>query len=523
MKKQMSLLLAAIMMMTLLVGCGSKEAPAASGQPAQSGAVSSGPSRDDVNLSIGQAWTTCDPHATTYVQDRLILWQMYEGLMFYNELTGTIDPALAESYEVSEDGTVYTFKLRDDVYFHNGEKLTASDAAFSIMRATNPDMAISMYGTNIADAKAIDETTLEVTLATSYAPFLANACQIFIISEKEVTEQGDKFGTQVAAAGTGPYELVEMDADAKIVLKAFEKYYKGEAAIKTVNYYPITDSAAGMVSLESGDLDWYSCTSTDYARLEGDPKFGAEATIANHMTFVAINPNSSNKALQNEKVRQAIAYAINKEEMNYGAFDGLGAVADYLENPNFNVGAPEGDVVYNYNPEKAKELLSEAGYPNGVDVGNILCFTGSHFEICATIMQAQLEAVGIHAELEWAEQATTLNRGKQKDYDILMTGGNCSGDYDNLRKRFYSPLSTTYVNFAETEYGAEWLDNAIDVASATADPEERLALNKEINDYLMNTATYIPLLHKCVPFVWDADLNVVNRPVNYLVYEWSWN
>ena len=518
MKKKITLLLVVLLLISLITACGTPSIPEQNEADGELPTVK----RDSVNLSINQAWTTCDPHSTTYVQDRLILWQMYEGLMFYNELTGEAEPHLAKSYDVSEDGITYTFHLRDNVYFHNGDQMKASDVAFSIMRATNPDKAISMYGTNIESAKAIDDVTVEIKLSTSYAPFLVNACQLFVISEREVTEQGEKFGTIVSSAGTGPYQLTHMDSDEKIVLTAFDKYYKGEASIKNVNFYPITDSAAGVVAFESGDLDWFNCTVSDYTRLKDSGKFDAEAMTANHMTFVAINPNSSNEALKNEKVRQAIAYAINKKEMNHAAFDGLGLEADYLENPDYNVGAPKGDIIYNYDLDRAKALLSEAGYPNGVDVGNILCFTGSHFEICATVLQAQLSAAGINAELEWAEQATTLNRGKAKDYDILMTGGNCSGDYDNLRKRFYSPLSTTYVEYAKTEYGSEWLDTMIDKASSTVDAKERLALNKEINDYLMKTATYLPLLHKCVPYVWTKDLKLVNRPVNYLVYEWSW-
>lgn len=522
MKKRISLVLALAVILILFAGCASTTQSVAA--PSKAEQVEAPKKRDAVNLSINQAWTTCDPHVTSYVQDRIILWQMYNGLMFYNELTGKIEPDLAKSYEVSQDGITYTFKLRDDVYFHNGDQMKAGDAAFSIMRATDPAKAISMYGTNIAAAKALDDFTLEVTLTASYAPFLTNCCQIFILSEREVTEKGDKFGVEISTAGTGPYKLTYLDNDEKITLEAFDKYYKGQAAIKQVNFYPITDSAAGLVSFESGDLDWYNCTVTDYLRIMGEGKFNTEATIANHMTFVAINPNSSTEALRNEKVRQAIAYAINKEEMNYAAFDGLAAEADYLENPDMTVGAPRGDVVYRYDPEKAKALLAEAGYPGGVNVGNILCFTGSHFEVCATVMQAQLEAVGIHAQLEWAEQATTLNRGKAADYDILVTGGNCSGDYDNLRKRFYSPLSTTYAKFAETAYDYQWMDAMIDKASSTADPAERIKLNKELNDYLMNTATYLPLLHKCVPYVWNKQLHIEhNCPVNPIVYTWNWN
>ena len=138
----------------------------------------------------------------------------------------------------------YTFKLRDDVYFHNGDKMNVSDVAFSIMRATDPNMAISQYGTNIVSATAIDGTTVEVQLACAYPPFITNCCQLFILSEREVTEQGDKFGVEISTAGTGPYKLTYLDNDAKISLEAFDKYYKGEASIKYVNFYPITDSAA---------------------------------------------------------------------------------------------------------------------------------------------------------------------------------------------------------------------------------------------------------------------------------------
>lgn len=522
MKKALSLILAVVMMLCLLAGCGDKpNESTAGGNDTPATEAPSANKRTDVNLSITQAMTTVDPHGTTYVQDRLILWQAYEGLTFYNELTGGVEPALAESWDVSDGGTVYTFHLRE-AYFHNGDKVTAEDAAFSIMRCTDPANPISMYGTNIKSAEAIDEKTVKVTLASAYAPFMVNSTMLFVINKKIVEQQGAEFGTKVADAGTGPYKFTYIDLDERITLEAFDKYWKGEASIKKINYYPITDTAAGVMSFEAGNLDWYNCSVTDYKRLMAqEGKYGGETMAANHITFLAINPNSPIEALHNEKVRQAIAYAINKDEMNMAAFDGLASVADYLENPDWNYSAPRG-FKYEYNPEKAKQLLAEAGYPNGVDVGTILDFTGSHFEICGTVLQAQLEAVGIHAKLEWAESATCLARGKKYEYDLYCTGGNCTGDYDNLRKRFYSPLATKYVDYAAAGYDAAWLDEMIDKSAATADLAERTALNLEINDYLMNTATYLPLLHKAVPYVWNKDLNVVNRPVNPLVYDWSW-
>lgn len=520
MKRTLAILLAIVAMFSTLSGCGSSPSDASNGT--SNGTQQAGPSRTDLKLSINAALVTTDPQATTNVQTRLVLWQVFEGLTHFNELTGKVDMELAKDYKVSEDGMLYTFTLRDDIYFHNGDPVTAQDVVFSFLRCKDPAMVCSQYCSNIKDARAKDAKTVEIELTQSYAPFLVNCCYIFIVSEKEVKAQGDEFGSKVNLAGTGPYKFTHVEMDKRITLEAFDKYYRGEPSIKTVNFYPITDSSAGVMSFESGDLDWYNCTVKDYERLVAENKYGAEMMTANHITFLVMNPNSPVEALRNEKVRQAIAWAINKEEMNMAAFKGFGNVADYMNDPERNVAAPKGDVVYSYNVEKAKALLKEAGYPDGVYVGKILCFTGSHFEVCATVLQSQLDAAGIKADLEWAEQSASIDRARKSDYDMYVTGSICAGDYDDFRKRFYSSQATTYVKFKESEYDYEWMDMMIDKASGTVDPAERLALNKELNDYIMNTATYIPLLNKCVPFVWNKNLNVVNRPINYLIREWSW-
>jgi len=466
---------------------------------------------------------TLDPQLKVLVQDRLVLWQVFSGLVHFNETNGTIEPDLAESWSVADDGVTYTFKIRDNVYFHNGDKFTAKDAAYSIERCKSPEMSCNTYTTMIGEVKAIDDTTLQITLDSPFAPFLGNLCYIFMVSEKEVTEQGDKFGTTICS-GTGPYYVADYNRDQKIVLKAFDKYYKGEAAIKTVNFHVITDTAAGMISFESGDLDYFLCTTTDYARLQGDPEYKTAALAANHITYLVLNPHrETNPILKNEKLRQAMCYAIDKEEMNYAAFDGMGMVANYFYDPSMNVGAnPEG-FYYDYNPEKAKQLLAEAGYPDGVNVGKLLCFTGSHFETCATVLQAQWAKLGIQCELEWNEQSVALKRGTDGDMDMQISGSGCAGDYDDLRKRVHTSKSSAYVDYKLTDYDWEKLDGLLDQSAAEPDPAKRLELTKAHNDMFMQTATQIPLLHKCVTFVWDADLNVVPRHTNPVIYEWSWN
>jgi len=522
MKRTVSLILALVMLFAL-ASCGQGGSSSAGTTSSNQTSGTTAPSRDSVNIAIGGALDVVDPHASAKAIHRMVFWQMYNGLMHYNELTGETEYDLAVSHEVSADGKTYTFKLRDDAYFHNGDKVTAKDVVFSYKRAADPAMSIAQYTSNFVDAVAVDETTVQIILSAPFAPFLVNCCQIFILSEREVTAQGDKFGTQLTTAGAGPYKMTYHDADTKITLEAFDKYFKGEATIKTINFYPISDTSAGLISFESGDLDWYSCGVMDAQRIQMEGKYNVEFMAANHITFLMMNPVDHNEAIKDERVRKAIAYAINKEELNAAAFEGLGMVADYMENPNWNVGAPVGDVVYTYNPEKAKELLKEAGYPNGVDVGTLLCFKGSHFETCANVVQQQLAAVGITVTLEWNEQSAALSRFNKEDYNIGLTGGANSGDYDSLRKRFYSTLTVPYVDFSKTEYGNEFLDTKMDEAAACTDPVKRLEITKEINDYFMNTATYIPLLHKVVPAVWNKDLNVVNRPQYPLIYEWSWN
>jgi len=538
MKKFVSLLLVLVLVLGTLAGCGKKaeEPTAQAQQPAATPEVkaeakaeekvqpeATKPSgRTDLNVSYNQQLTSTDPHATNSVQDWTMLTQIYEALVYYNELTSSVEPCLAESWTIDETGKVYTMKLRSNVYFHNGDKLTADDVVFSLKRVSDSAMSRSTYASAIEDVKKVDDTTVEITLKAPSAPFLVNLTMLCIISEKVVKEQGDAFGTKENLAGTGPYYFASVDVDQKVVMKAFDKYYLGKAAIETVNYFMITDSSAGVMALESGDLDWYNCTVADYQRLKAEGTYATEVMAANHITFLSINPDCGDKAIADERVRQAIAYAINKEEMNFAAFDGLGGIADYICSPSFDVGAPKADVVYNYDPEKAKALLAEAGYPNGVSIGTIMCFTGSHFEICATVLQAQLEAVGIHSELEWAEQSANLARGKAKDYCLYMTGMSGTGDYDSFRKRLSSKVTSSYVDFAKSGYDAEYIDMMLDKGAATVNPEERLKVDAELNDYVMKAAVYLPLLNKCVPYVWNAGLNVVNRSANPKIYEWNW-
>ncbi|HPK16291.1 MAG: Heme-binding protein A precursor [Firmicutes bacterium ADurb.Bin248] len=495
------------------------DAPAPTGSET---AAPAEPSRDTLNLCVQSALLTTDGQGTNNLQTKYVLTQMYEGLYYFNEAKGQLEPRVAESYTISEDGKVYTFKLRGDVFFHNGDPVKASDVAFSFNRAlTKPD--VSSFASKVVEAKAVDDATVEVYLETPYAPFLVNLCNIFILSEREVTEQGEAFGTQISTAGCGPYMMTALDNDVKWTLEAFPQYYRGEAAIKYINYIPIADAAATIIAFEAGELDWIIGDTTSFQSFAADPKYKTEAMLANHCNWLAVNPDA-NDALANGDVRKAIAYAIDKEALNYAAFDGLAGIADYLENPDYNIGAPRSSVKYNYDPEKAKQLLAQAGYADGVDIGTLMYASSGYWPKLAQVIQANLAAVGIQCELEAGELASQLVQARAQDYDIYVCGASSYGDYDNVRRRFYSTLEGSYfVKYKGDKFDWQRMDQLMDESCAATDPAARLALTEELNDMLMETATYIPLNHKVQPYVWNADLNVVNQPNYYCVYDWSWN
>ena len=535
MKKSFALLMAMLMLFSALAGCAvttggqeKTEAPKAEAPAAQEGTTAAAPEaaapkKDTVNLSVPQELTTTDGHATTKTNDLITMFQMYEGLFYLNEAKGEIENRLCESYTVSDDGLEYTFKLREDAYFHNGEQVKASDVVFSYNRAKESTHVGAFLGA-MESVEAVDDFTVKFIANAPSAPLMVSLTQVFILSEKEVTEAGDAFGTAISTAGTGPYMMTALDNDVAWTLEAFPQYYRGEASIKKINFKPIIDASAGLLAFESGELDFYSAGSADWESLVANEKYNTEVVPANHITYIALN-HEANDVLANDLVRQAIAYAFDKEAMNIAAFDGYATEAAYLENPTYNIGAPNEGITYEYNPEKAKELLAEAGYPDGVYAGKLQVWAGNYFEKMAQVAQQNLAAVGITVDLDYYDINTCISNMLALDYELGIMGHASNGDFDSLRKRFHSEQAGAYVvNFgANNKFDWQTMDALIDESAQTLDADKRMELNIEVNNKLMETACMLPLIHKALFYVWAGDLNIVCQPNYIYIYEWSWN
>ena len=473
-----------------------------------------------LRLSTLAPLTTVDPHSTVNIQDRMVLMQIFEPLFRQNEATGEYEPRVAESYSIGDNGLSYTFNLRKGVKFHNGEEVKASDVVFSFKRAAaNPK--VRSYLAAMADVSASDDYTAVVKLKQPNAAFINNQTNIMIISQKEVEEQGSEFGTKITLSGTGPYYFSQLKHDVEWTCEAFPDYYRGVAPIKKIHYVPIIEASAGLIAFESGELDWYIAPIANWSALTSNPAYKTQLVPANHISFVAIN--YLHPPLDDDNIRLAIAYAIDKEAMNIACYDGNAIEADFMIQSQ-NTGAPTKGVVYRYDPEKAKEYVAKSAYPKGTHLGAINCSAGGYYEKMAQVLQSNLADIGLTCDINRLDSGTNLEMSRSQRFDIICTGFSPNGDYESARMYSYTKsVGSFYVKYESDKFDYKTMDELWDAGIATADVAERQKIYSKLSDWIANTATMLPVFHKVQPYVWNPELKIpVNYPNYPQVYEWAW-
>lgn len=473
-----------------------------------------------LRLSTLAPMTTVDPHSTINIQDKMVLNQIFEPLLYQNESTGKYEPRIAESYSVSEDNLSYTFVIRKGIKFHNGEEVKASDVVFSMKRAA-ASPKVRSYMAGVADVTALDDYRVFVKLERPNAAFINSQNMLMIVSQKEAEAQGSEFGTKLTLAGTGPYYFTHLQHDVKWTCEAFPDYYRGEAAIKKIHYVPISEASAGLIAFESGELDWYIAPIANWSALTASPNYKTELVAANHISFVAINPLQA--PLDDDNLRLAIAYAIDKEAMNLACYDGYAVNADFMLLPQ-NTGAPKTGIVYSYNPEKAKEYLAKSAYPKGTHIGTINCSAGGYFEKMAQVLQSNLADIGLTCDINRMDSGTNLEMSRSQKFNLLTTGFSGSGDYECWRMYAYTKsVGSFYVKYEGDKFDYKTMDALWDSGIATSDVAEREKIYGQLSDWIAQTATMLPVFHKVQPYVWTPTLKIpVNYPNYPQIYEWSW-
>lgn len=455
----------------------------------------SGGAGDKETLTVGLSGDAIalDPVATNDNQSSNVMLQIYEGLVKADK-DGQILPSLAESYEQVDDVT-YKFNLKKGVKFHNGEELKASDVVFSLKRAIEAPNVTHLFQTiDIDSVKALDDYTVEFKQTEPFAGILAALCHPggFIVSEKAVTEAGDDFAQH--PVGTNALKFVKWNRADSLELEQFEDYHGTPTEYKKLTFRVIPEPSNRVIELESGGVDIaYDIIATDIEKVENNEKLTLLKSLDYGETYLGFN--FSKELLSDPKVREAITLALDKDSIVKAVFHDLGQTATGILPPTLKYSISDTMKVKEQNIEKAKELLKEAGYPDGFSL-NISTNDNKDRSDMATAMKEQLAQVGIDATinvLEWSAFNEVIKNGDQDLFMIAWTAD--SPDADTfLFPCFHSSAKGEGGNYVFLEDPK--VDELLEEARFEQDDAKRAEKYTEAQEYLMEINAWIPLHNK---------------------------
>lgn len=497
--KKIIYVLVLVLLLSLIAGCGQTNNQNEENEVSKTSAGSEGssePVKDSVVIAIEADVTTFDPHYSASTTNGNVYTNIYNTLVELGESSDEIIPCLAEDWEISEDNTIWTIKLNKGVKFHNGEELKASDVVFSLNRAKASPYLASQTS-QIKDVKEIDDYTVQVALTEPYAPFLLSMHQVYILNEKAVTEGGEAYSEN--PVGTGPYKFVRHDIAERIVLERFDEYFRGPASIKNVDYKVITDPNTTLIALETGEVDFaYVIPMISRQSIIDNPELTTHEFESIRLSYTIMN--NEIEPFNNLLVRQAINYAVDKESIVQIAEEGMGEVTNSIFNKQI-FGYSENVKGYEYNIEKAKELLTEAGYPDGFEV-SLKTMEGSTKKV-AEIIQEDLNKIGITAKVEVCEKNAYIQDIMAGNYDMGILGVTVGTDAEFFSRCF---LSTGALNVSK--YNNPRVDELFSEGKEILDKEERLKIYEELAQILVDDAVIVPLYFPIWVYAADKDLKI---------------
>ena len=541
MKKRITaLLLAAVMLLAALAGCGPANNGGDSGNSDGGNSSSNGGGNTDRALKIRKvnSLASTDYDVVTYTEDMSILSDnVFQGLYGMDEAGGGYCKLLAKDVAISEDGITYTITLVDAT-FQNGDAVKASDVKFSYDRAMATERF--NYVTDMIDKVEVqDDKTVVFTLKYPYSAIDHTFFSIKITSEREVTEAGAAYGTTAHTAATGPYAISNYDPAGGLTLTAYDGYWGGAPAIKTVEYVLITEDSAAVIAYENGEIDFMNNAPTsDWDALVSASGENNAVLKGNSIRTLYINYQSgaNNGILGNELVRKAICYAVDKNAINTVATSGLGTPSDEYILSDYVATAPEAKdfETYSYNPEKAKELLLQAGYTEadlsaGISVGTLTTYgpaTGEKAK-AAQVVQANLKAVGLLCEIDVADSNINVPKLKAHDFDLGIYGDSGNYDFNNIRQQVLVDGGYCIVDLTGNPGGLEYskVESLLADGIAETDIAARKAIYTELWSMVADTATMLPYMNMPVAVVWSSALNPgdgAQSPTYYHLNTFSW-
>ena len=481
-KRVFALFLSVLMLTTVLCACGDTTSEEAGGigsdTTSSSGeAVTGGELVVGISQDLGDS---LDPYQLTAAGTREVLFNIYEGLVKATA-TGEYVPAVASDSTVSEDGLTYTFTLREGVRFHNGDTVTAEDVKYSFETCaeTTVDTALAAALSSVQTLSA-EGDTITITLAEPNPDFLSYVGMVYIVPD-DYTEQS------TAPVGTGPFQFVSRSVQENLVMEKFADYWGEPAYLDKVTFKIFEDANALMSALSAESVDLAVHLTIDQVNTLSAETY---TTLEGTMNLVqALYLNNAVEPFNNEKVRQAMCYAVNVDEILQLTSEGHGAKLGTSIYPAFTKYFDESLVdAYPYDVEKAKQLLAEAGYENGFSMTITVPSNYTPHMNVAQVLVEQLAQVGITATIEPVEWETWLTRVYAgRDFESTVLGFDAATlSAGALLNRWMSDNENNMINYNNPEY-----DAIMKEASVTTDDAKQAELYKQAAKMLSDTAANV--------------------------------
>ncbi|MGL6114480.1 MAG: ABC transporter substrate-binding protein [Cetobacterium sp.] len=440
-----------------------------------------------------------------------VIRNMNAGLMRFDPDTRTLVPGLAESYTVTDDGRTYTFKLRDNLKFHNGKTITGEDVKYSFERVSGLKTGKPIVGDwnkNLKDVKVIDDKTVEIDIkdGAQKSSDIYNIADVAIIPNGISEQELEKH-----PIGAGPYKFVEYIPGQKIVLEAFNDYYLGAPDVKEVEFKVYKEGAGRILSFKNGEIDYLPLDVESLKEIQKDKNVHIVSSLGNDVNVLYLN--NSFKPFQDKRVRQAIWEAIDIQRIIKGLALPEAAQLGSHMSPYLKEFYENGlQNKYPYNPEKARELLMEAGYNNNLSFTLTTISENTFENDMALFIKEDLAKVGVTVNVNpipWGQYLPEVYKQHKYEAALLRVAG--YPDPHRILQRYETGYSSNMGEYSNSE-----VDQLLAKASKTYDQQEKIKIYKKIQDILNEDIAAVYLM--------DQGVSVALSPrfIGYKTYPYAY-
>ena len=536
MRKNIKKYLAAFVALSLLLtACGgAKDAKSdSSADTTQAGETKTGSGTGEKVLKFGQAnaGTGLDMQKSTSSGAASIADEVTESLLRFNDKNEEEVVLLTDFPKVSDDGLTYSFELKKGVKFTNGVELTTKDVQYTFERMFTPETGaksttyfdmikgakdmLAGSATSLSGFEAVDDYHFNIVLEQPFAPFVKNLGTSYadIFPAEATKAAGADWGIGTNLIGTGPYKILSNDDTTEVVLVKNEDYHGGNVNLDTLHVLYYDDAQTKLIAYENGDIDLSDLPASQLEQYEANHADEIKKYYPLGTTFISLNLKS--EYISDVNVRKAISLAINREELVNTILAGAGIPATTFLN-NKIPGHDDSLPVMEYNPEKAKKILADAGYNSGI---NLTAEVRDTDEAIFNAIQGYLEEVGIHLEVKKVDNATW--NSDRAAGNVQMTGMQWNALYPDADFQMYNYFYSKNSNNRGVFYDNAEYDKLLDDARASTDEKQRAELYKQA-DHILTFEDYaaIPLYYPQSQFI--AKPFVKDFTVGNLIYHF-WN